>query len=443
MDVTETLNEGLKRAYKIVLSAAELDQKVNEKIEDARGNFAMKGFRKGKTPPALMKKMFGKSVMGEALQESIDGAVQSHLETSGDRPAAQPEVKMVNPEWKEGDPVEVEVSYEALPEIPETDFAAIKLTKLVVEADASEVDAAVEKLAESAPAYEARGKTAKAKDADQVVIDFKGSIDGVEFDGGAGEDFPLVLGSGSFIPGFEEQLVGVKTGEQKDVTVSFPDAYQAEHLAGKEAVFAVTVKEVQAPKPAPIDDELAKRFGEEDLEKLKAAMKARLETEFTQASRMVMKRDLLDDLADRVSFDLPPSMVEAEASQIAHQMWHDDNPEVEGHDHPEIKPEDDHVKLAERRVRLGLLLSDVGGKNEIQVGEQEIQQAVFAQARQYPGNERQFVEFVQNNPQMQQQISAPLFEEKVVDFVFELAQIKDKSVSKADLEKAVEALEAS
>ncbi len=441
MEVTETQNEGLKRAYKIVVSAAELEEKVNQKIDDARDNFSMKGFRKGKTPPALMKKMFGKSVLGEALQETVDGAVQNHLDESGDRPAAKPDVKMLNENWEEGDAVEIELAYERLPDIPEADFSKIKLTKLVVEPKDEEVDEALGKLAESAPSYEPRKKTAKAADGDQLVIDFNGSIDGVPFDGGAAEDYPLVLGSNSFIPGFEDQLVGVKTGEEKDVNVKFPDAYQAEALAGKDAVFAVKVKEVKEPKPAELDDELAKRFGEESMEKLREAMTTRLSTEYNQASRMVMKRELLDSLADTVDFDLPPSMVDAEAGQIAHQMWHEDNPEVEGHDHPEIETTDEHKKLAERRVRLGLLLSDVGGKNDIQVNEQEIQQAVFEQARQYPGQERQFVEFVQNNAEVQQQISAPIFEEKVVDYVFELAKVTDKKVTKKQLEDAVEKLD--
>ena len=207
-------------------------------------------------------------------------------------------------------------------------------------------------------------------------------------------------------------------------------------------MFEVKVKEVKEPKPAPLDDELAKKFGEEDLKSLKERLSERLSAEFTQAARMVMKRDLLDDLSDRTKFDLPPTLVDTEAKQIAHQLWHNENPDVEGHDHPEIEATDEHVKLAERRVRLGLLLADVGGKNEIQVTEQEVQQAVFAQARQYPGQEQQFVEFVQKNQQIQQQISAPIFEDKVVDFVFELANVTDKEVSKADLEKAVEKLEA-
>ena len=401
----------------------------------------MKGFRKGKVPPALIKKMMGERVMGEAMQETIDGAINEHFEKTGDKPALQPDVKMVNEGWKPGDDVEVSVNYERMPDVPGIDAADIKLEKLVVKVDDKAVDDALGNLAENSNHFEPRGKTAKAKDGDQLVIDFKGTIDGEAFDGGAAEDFPLVLGSASFIPGFEEQLVGMKTGAEEDVTVTFPEEYPAEHLAGKEAVFAVTVKEVREPKPAPIDDDLAKKFGEEDLEKLKASLSERIASEYDGASRMVMKRALLDDLADRVSFELPPALVETEAKQIAHQLWHEENPEVEGHDHDPIEPTDEHTALAERRVRLGLLLADIGGKNEIQIKEAEIQQAVFAEARKYRGQEREFVEFVQKNPQVQQQITAPLFEDKVVDFLFELAEIKEKSVSKDKLEEAVKALE--
>ena len=442
MQVTETLNEGLKRGYTIVLPAKELDEKVNSKLEDARANFAMKGFRKGKAPLALMKKMYGKSVLGEAMQESIDEALQGHFEETGDKPALQPDVKMTNEDWKEGDDVEVAVSYERMPDIPETDFSAIELTKLVAKIEDTDVDEALEKIAESANNFEPRRKGSKAKDGDQVTIDFAGSVDGVAFDGGTAEDFPLTLGSGSFIPGFEEQLVGVKVGDETDVNVTFPEEYQAEHLAGKEAVFAIKVKEIAEPKPAAIDDELAKKFGEEDLEKLKESLKERIGSEYADASRMVMKRALLDDLADRVSFDLPPAMLEAEAKQIAHQLWHEENPDVEGHDHDPVEPTEEHTNLAARRVRLGLLLAEVGNKNEIKVEENEIQQAVFQQARQYPGQERQFIEFVQQNQQMQQQISAPIFEDKVVNFIFELAQTTDEEVSKQQLEDAVKALEA-
>ena len=441
MQVTETLNEGLKRSYAIKVTAEELDAKVNEKLAEAQPEVEMKGFRKGKVPMALLKKQFGQRVMGEAMQESIDGAMNDHFKESGDRPAMQPEVKMTNEDWKEGDDVEVSMSYEALPEIPEVDFSKIKLEKLVVKADDAAVDEALGNLAETAQDFKARKKGSKAKDGDQVVMDFVGKVDGEAFDGGSAEDYPLVLGSNSFIPGFEEQLVGAKAGDETQVTVTFPEDYQAENLKGKEATFDCTIKEVKQPVAAEIDDELAKKFGAEDLAGLKAQISERLEAEYTGAARAVMKRSLLDELDKMVDFDLPPSLVDAEAGQIAHQLWHEENPDVEGHDHPEIEATDEHKKLAARRVRLGLLLAEIGQKAEVEVSDAEMTQAIMAQARQYPGQERQFFEFVQQNQQMQQQMRAPIFEDKVVDHVFEGATIKEKEVSKDDLQKAVEALE--
>ncbi|MCB2136257.1 MAG: trigger factor, partial [Rhodobacteraceae bacterium] len=333
------------------------------------------------------------------------------------------------------------MSYEALPEIPEFDFAKLKLEKLVVKADEKSVKEALDNLASNAQSFEDRKKGSKAKDGDQVVIDFVGKIDGEAFEGGAGEDYPLVLGSGSFIPGFESQLVGAKAGDEVAVTVSFPADYGAKHLAGKEAVFDCTVKGVKAPKPAEIDDALAKQFGAESLDALKTQVSERLEAEYVGASRQVMKRALLDQLDKLVKFDLPPSLVEAEAGQIAHQLWHDDNPDHHGHDHPEITPTDEHKTLAERRVRLGLLLAEVGRKESVEVTDAEMTQAVLAQARQYPGQERAFFEFVQKNPQMQQQLRAPIFEDKVVDLVFAGAKVTEKEVSKDKLQEAVEALD--
>ncbi|CUI01034.1 trigger factor [Leisingera aquaemixtae] len=441
MQVTETLNEGLKRGYAITVTAAELDEKVNEKLVEAQPEIEMKGFRKGKVPMALLKKQFGQRLMGEAMQESIDGAMNKHFEDSGDRPALQPEVKMTNEDWKEGDDVNVEMSYEALPEIPEVDFSGVELEKLVVKAEDEAVSEALANLAETAKEFEAREEGAAAEDGDQVVIDFVGKIDGEAFDGGAGDDYPLVLGSNSFIPGFEEQLVGTKAGEEKEVTVSFPEEYGAEHLAGKEAVFTCTVKEVKAPKAAEIDDELAKKFGSDDLDALKGQIAERLEAEYAGAARAVLKRALLDKLDALVSFDLPPSLVDAEAKQIAHQLWHEDNPEVHDHNHGEIEPTEEHVKLAERRVRLGLLLAELGQKAEVEVTDAEMTQAIMSQARQYPGQERQFFEFIQQNAQMQQQLRAPIFEDKVVDHIVGQAKVEEKEVSKDELEKAVEALE--
>ncbi|TCP42349.1 trigger factor [Rhodovulum marinum] len=441
MQVTETLNDGLKRGYTITVSAAELDEKVNEKLAEARPQIEMKGFRKGKVPMPLLKKQFGQRVMGEVMQETIDGAMNAHFEETGNRPALQPEVKMVGEDWKEGDDVVVEMTYEALPDIPQPDLKSLKLEKLVVKAGDAEIDEALGKLAESAQNFEDRRKGSKAKDGDQVVIDFVGKLGEEPFEGGAAEDYPLVLGSQSFIPGFEDQLVGAKAGEEVTVTVTFPENYGAEKLKGQEATFDVTVKAVKAPKPAEIDDELAKQFGAEDLDALKKTVAERLEGEFGGAARAVMKRALLDVLDEKVSFDLPPSLVEAEAKQIAHQLWHEEHPEVHDHNHGEIEPTEEHQKLAERRVKLGLLLAEIGRKAEVSVSDNEMTQAVMAQARQYPGQEQQFFEFVRQNQALQQQIRAPIFEDKVVDYIFELADVTEKEVSKADLEKAVEKLE--
>lgn len=441
MQVNETLNEGLKRGYAITVTADELEAKVNEKLAEAQPDVEMKGFRKGKVPMALLKKQFGQRVMGEAMQESIDSAMNEHFEKTGDRPAMQPEVKMTNEDWKEGDDVEVSMSYEALPEIPELDMKSIKLEKLVVKPDDAALDEALANLAETAQDFKARKKGSKAKDGDQVVMDFVGKVDGEAFEGGSAEDYPLVLGSNSFIPGFEEQLVGVKAGEEKSVTVSFPEDYQAEHLKGKEATFDCTIKEVKEPVAAEVNDDLAKKFGAEDLDALKGQISERLEAEYAGASRAVMKRALLDELDRMVSFDLPPSLVDAEAGQIAHQLWHEENPDVQGHDHPEIEPTDEHKKLAERRVRLGLLLAEVGQKAEVQVTDAEMTQAIMNQARQYPGQERQFFEFVQQNQQMQQQMRAPIFEDKVVDHIVENAEVSEKEISKDELQKRVEELE--
>jgi trigger factor len=333
------------------------------------------------------------------------------------------------------------MTYEALPKVPEVAFSEIALEKLVAEIDDAAVDEALANLAASAKVYEDRAEGAAAEEGDQVVIDFKGSVDGEPFDGGAAEDFPLVLGSGGFVPGFESQLVGVKAGDAKDVEVGFPEGYGAKSLAGKTATFAVTVKAVKAPRPADIDDALATRFGAESLDKLKENVRGRLGNEYAQASRAILKRRLMDALDARVDFELPPTLVDVESKQIAHQLWHEEHHDHHGHDHGEIAPTPEHVKLAERRVRLGLLLAEVGNKHEISVPEQEMQRALFAQARQYPGQERQFIEFVQKNPQALQQIRAPLFEDRVVDFILELAQVTEKTVGKDELQKAIEALE--
>ncbi|MGP9805729.1 trigger factor [Paracoccus sp. NSM] len=442
MQVKETRNEGLKRGYQFTLPAADLAATVDAKLKEAQPEVEMKGFRKGKVPMAMLKKQFGPRVLGDAMQEAIDGALRNHLETSGDRPATQPKVEMEGGEtWKEGDDVVVNVTYEALPAIPEVDLTALSLEKLKVEAEETAVTEALENLAKSAQSFEDRRKGSKSKDGDQVVIDFKGFVDGEAFEGGEAEDYPLVLGSNSFIPGFEAQLVGAKADDEVKVEVKFPEEYGAAHLAGKDAIFECKIKAVKAPKAAEIDDELAKKFGAEDLDGLKKQISDRLEAEYAGAARQVMKRALLDQLDATVSFDLPESLVEAEAEQIAHQLWHEENPEVHDHNHGAIEPTDEHKKLAERRVRLGLLLAEIGQKAEVTVTDQEMTQAVLRAARQYPGQERAFFEFIQQNQGAQQQLRAPIFEDKVIDHIAAQAKVEEKTVTKEELEKAVEKLD--
>jgi len=442
MQVTETKAEGLRREYSVVVPASALEEKTTEKLMTVRAGFQMKGFRKGKAPLPLLKKMFGKSVLGEVVQETVEKTVADHIESAGHRPAQRPNIKIVNEKFEEGDDLNVEFHYECLPDVPEVDFAAIKLERRVVTVEDAAIDEALGKLAESATEYQARGKIAMAKEQDQVVIDFTGKIDGEPFEGGTAEDYPLVLGSNAFIPGFEEQLIGAKTGEACEVKVTFPADYGASNLAGKDAVFDVTVKEVREPKPAAIDDALATRYGSENLDGLKEQIRERIVNEYGEHARALLKRRLLDALDGMVGFELPPSLVEAESKSIAHQLWHEENPDHHGHDHPEVEPDDEHKKLAERRVKLGLLLAEVGAKSGIEVTEQEMAQAVMAQARNYPGQERQFFDFVKQNRQMLEQIRAPIFEDKVVDLILGKAKVTELAVSKADFEKELEALDA-
>ena len=442
MQVTETKVDGLRREYSVVVTAAALEAKTTEKLETVRRGFQMKGFRKGKAPLPLLKKMFGKSVLGEVVQETVEQTVAEHLKESGHRPARQPDIKIVNEDFNEGDDLTVEFVYECLPDVPEIDFSAIKLERKVVTIADSSIDDALNKLAESSTDYKARGKTAKAKDGDQIVVDFTGRIDGEPFDGGTAEDYPLVLGSNSFIPGFEEQLTGAKTGEEREVKVTFPDNYGAPKLAGKDAVFECTVKEVRAPEPAAIDDELAVRYGAENLDQLTEQIRERIGAEFADAARALIKRRLLDVLDGMVSFELPPSLVEAESKSIAHQLWHEENPDVEGHDHPEVEPTGEHMSLAERRVRLGLLLAEIGAKAEVEITDQEMGQAIMTQARKYSGQEREFFDFVKQNRPALEQLRAPIFEDKVVDLILSKAKITELAVSKADFEKELEALDA-
>lgn len=439
MQVTETKAEGLRREYAAKASSSEIAAKVDEKIEEVRPTAHIKGFRKGKAPTSVLKKLYGKSMMGEVVRDIVNETLRSHLEETGHRPTAEPAIRMVNEEFDEGDDLDIEFSYELMPEVPEIDFKSIKLERLVVEVADSAVDEALGNLAKAAVSFKA--KEGAAESGDQVVIDFVGRIDGEAFEGGAAQDFPLTLGSGQFIPGFEEQLVGAKAGDKKDVETSFPEDYGAPNLAGKAAVFETTVKEVRAPEEGQIDDEMAKRFGAESLDALKGQIRERLGEEYKGASNSQIKRKLLDQLDEKVEFDLPPTMVEAEAGQIAHHLWHEENPEVEGHDHPQIEPTEEHKTLARRRVKLGLLLADIGSKNDIQVSEAEINNAIMRQAQQYRGQEREFFEFARKNANIRQQITAPLFEEKVVEYALELADVSERGVTAEELKKEIEAIE--
>ncbi len=438
MQVTETLNEGLQRGYRITLTAAELDAGVEAKLKEAQPGIELKGFRKGRVPMALLRRQFGRQLLGEVMQEAVDGAVREHFDATGDRPAMQPAIAMESEAWKEGDDVTVALTYDTLPEVPEVDFKAIAIERPVVTPAEEDVAEALEQLAKGAATFADRDAGAAAETGDQLVIDFAGSIDGAPFPGGAAEDFPLVLGSGAFIPGFEEQLEGATAGEQREVALTFPADYGAAHLAGRDAVFAVTVKAVQAPQPVALDDALAQRYGAGSIDEFRDKIAGQLGREYAAAARQLAKRALLDALDAAVRFDVPPGMLTAEARQIAHQLWHEDHPEVHGHDHPEIEPDAEHLKLAERRVRLGLLLAELGRKHAITVPDQEFRDAVFAEARRYRGQEQAFVQAVQQNPGMQQQIRAPLFEDKVVDFLFELVEVTETPMTKAELQAAVD-----
>ncbi len=439
MQITEISASGLKREYKVVINAAALESTVNEKLEAVRGQVNMPGFRPGKAPAALVKKQYGRALLGEAMEESVNSALQKTLEDNKLRPAMQPKVDIQT--FEEGKDFECTIAIEVLPEIVPGDFKQIKLERLVVEPNDAEVDEFMTRLSDQQKTYEKADKVAEK--GDQVVIDFSGSVDGVKFDGGTATDYPLVLGSNTFIPGFEDQLVGMKVGEQKIVKVTFPEAYGNSDLAGKPADFDCTLKEVRAAAAVTIDDEFAKRFGLQSLQELKDNIKRDLGSEYKSLARMKMKRSLLDQLADQHSFDVPPGMVEMEFSQIWNEIS-SDKARLEAEMAEEKKTEDElkaeYQKIAERRIRLGLLLSEVGRINNIEVKSEEITRAMVEQARRFPGQERQVMEYFQKNPEAAQSLRAPIFEDKVVDFIVEMATVTDKTVTKEELQKEVEAV---
>jgi len=449
MQVTETNSEGLKREYKVVISAADIDVKLDAEVKKIQGQIKMPGFRPGKAPLSLLKKLHGKNLLGQVLEETINSTSQAALSDNNIRPAMQPKIEVIS--FDEGKDLEYSIEVEATPEFDIPDLSKLKLERWIVEADEAQVMEAVTKVAGQQKNFEKAAKTYKAQNGDAVLMDFLGKIDGIAFDGGAAEGHQLELGSNSFIPGFESQLVGVKAGDEKDVEVIFPGDYQAENLAGKAAVFAVKVHEVQKPADVEINDDMAKKFGLENLDALKDIVKKQVEQENQDVTRTKLKRSLLDLLADKVSFEVPQAMVTLEFDQIWQQLKMDlhkqelaENPEINPEDIPE--PGDDlkqeYQAIAERRVRLGLLLAEIGQKNDVIVSQEEVTRQISTEAQRYPGQEKEVFEFYQKNPQAMAQVRAPLFEEKVVDFIVELADVKDKKVSREQLIAAIEAEEA-
>lgn len=439
MEVTQTKAEGLSRTFAIKVPASELQAKLDARIEEIRPQMTLKGFRPGKVPASHVRKMFGKSIMGEVVEGLLTETNQKAIEDADVRPASQPDVHFES-EMEEVLDGKIDLDYhmhvDIMPEFEPADVKAIKLERPVAEIPDEEVDEAIGRIAEQNVKYEPRGKTAKAKDGDALVIDFVGKIDGEAFEGGTAEEQTLVLGSGRFIPGFEEQLVGAKTGDEMEVKVTFPEDYQAENLAGKEAVFDVKVTEVRAPETPDVDDEFAKGLGLEGLDNLKELVTQQIKGEYDTASRAKAKRALLDALDDAHDFDLPPKMVDQEFDQIWGQLQQEKEAgrlSEEEAEKPEEELKAEYRKIAERRVRLGLVLAEIGRVNEVQISEQEVQSAVVAQARQFPGQEREVLEFFQKNPAAMAQVRAPIYEDKVVDHILEVADVTDKTVSKDEL----------
>mgnify|MGYP002278240779 CR=1 FL=1 len=436
MEILETVSDGLKREIKIKVDAGELKAKQDERLADLKGRVNLKGFRPGKVPVEHLRRVYGRSVMAEVLQQTISESTQKAITDSKERPALDPDISV--PEDEEeierviaGDSdLAYTISYEVIPAFEVTDLTKLKLEKPVAEVARDDVDKSVQRIHEDAVTYEK--KDGKAEDGDQVTIDFVGRIDGKEFDGGKGEDAPVVIGKNMFIPGFEDGLKGVKAGEQKTVTCKFPDEYLAKELSGKEAEFDVTVKEVAAPKLAEIDDEFAKKVGFDSLAALREAVETRLKEDYETASKTKLKRKLLDALDKAHKFDLPPSLVEREFNSVWEQVTQElerAGRTFEDEDTTEEKARKEYQALAERRVRLGLVLSEIGEKNQIKIADEEVNEAIMQRIQQFPGQEREVYEYYNKNPQAVAELRVPIFESKVVDHILEQATVKDKKVS--------------
>ncbi|MEQ9026340.1 MAG: trigger factor [Roseitalea porphyridii] len=440
MQVTETVNEGLKREIKVVVPKSDLQAKLTDRLHDAKGKVRLNGFRPGKVPVSHLRKMYGKSFMAEIVNEILSETPRSILAEREEKSATQPEVDMTEDEGEaekvltgESD-FEFSLKYEVIPPIESKDFSSIAITRPVVEISDEEVEEQVKRVAQSAAEYSE--KKGKAADGDRVTIDYVGKLDGEPFEGGADEGAQLVLGSGTFIPGFEEQLVGAKAGDDTQVTVTFPEDYQAAHLAGKEAVFDVKVTLVEKAAPVEIDDDLAQKLGLENAERLRSVVREQIEGQYAGMTRQKVKRQLLDALDEMYQIDSPEKLVETEFNNI----WAQISAELEqagrtfeDEETTEEEAREEYRKLAERRVRLGLVLSHIGEEAGVEVTETELQQAVMRHVQQYPGQERQVYEFFQKTPDAVANLRAPIFEEKTVDHLLTVANVTDETVSKEEL----------
>ncbi|MET0270078.1 MAG: trigger factor, partial [Sphingomonas sp.] len=440
MQTVETLNEGLKRAYTLTIPGRDIAARVDAEIKAVAPRVQMPGFRPGKVPANLVRKMHGAAIEQDALQKAVQDGVQALMAEKQLRPAIQPAVEL-GEGYEPGKDAEVTVSLEVLPDVPAPAIDGLKLERLQVEPTDAEIDAAVSRIATQQKSWDAAMEGHPAVEGDLVVMDFAGKVDGVAFDGGTGEGMSVELGTGRLIPGFEEQLEGVKVGESRTLNVTFPADYGEKSLAGKDATFDVTVTEIKVSKETVADDDFAKTLGLEGIEQLRTLLKGQIEQELNGLTRTHMKRKLLDQLAEAHDFEVPPSMVEAEFGQI----WAQLEQEARGEADQEAaraemeKDRDDYRAIAVRRVRLGLLLSEIGQKNGVEVSQQEMNMLVQQAAQQYsPKDRERFVQYLQQDPMAAAQLRAPLYEDKVVDWLFDKAEISDRAVTREDLEAAIE-----
>jgi trigger factor len=441
MQITQTVSEDLHRQFTVTVPASELDSRVTARLTEMQPKMHLKGFRPGKAPISFLKKQYGKSLLGEIVEQAVNEGSQKAVSDNQLKPALTPRIEPVGDVQQVVDgkaDLQFTVTVDLMPEFQTADVSTLKVERLTAEVSDADVDEALQRIAQQARDYTPRPEGEPAQKDDTVTIDFVGSVDGVEFEGGKGENFNLTLGAGQFIPGFEDQLIGAKAGESRDVKVTFPADYHSAEMAGKDAVFAVTVKEVKAPAPVAFDDALAQKMGLDTIGTLRERIREQVKSEFTSASRLHLKRRILDALDSAHSFPLPPQMVEGEFKSIWAQVEAELQREGktaadEGKTDEELRAE--YHAIAERRVRLGLVLGRLGEQNGITITPDEVQRAILNRVRQYPGHEQRLYEYFTKNPQAQAEIRAPLFEDKVVDFIAELAQITDKTVDRETLFK--------